>query len=135
MKNASAAHKLSGLERGPFQISLTYALVGGLWILLTTLLLRGLLDDREGVIRLHVVGASFFVATTAGLLYWLIRRGMAAFRSSIARDIAERKQAEEMLRQSEEHLRLVIQNMPVMKDAIFITALGVPAPPLSASAS
>jgi PAS domain S-box-containing protein len=42
---------------------------------------------------------------------------LARKRDRLQTEISERQQAEEALRRSEEHLRLVLQNMPVMMDA------------------
>ena len=48
---------------------------------------------------------------------WRDREGNIIGLIGIARDITERKQTEEALRESEERLRKVLENMPVMMDA------------------
>ena len=80
------------------RIVLIYALVGALWVLLSDRLLLVLTRNPATLTNLAVLKGLFYVAATAGLLYWLIHRDLDAVRL-----------AEDALRESEEHYRTLFE--------------------------
>jgi PAS domain S-box-containing protein len=90
----------------PLRISLTYAVMGGLWILFSDLLLSLILKDPVLISRIQTFKGWAFIALTSFLLYALIRRGILSL-----------KRAEHSLRQSEEVFETLVQNTT---SAIFI---------------
>ncbi len=65
-------------QRAPLRIVAYYLLFSGLWIVLSDRLLALLVPDPHWLTRLQTVKGLVFVAATALLLFWLIRRSHAA---------------------------------------------------------
>jgi PAS domain-containing protein/anti-sigma regulatory factor (Ser/Thr protein kinase) len=66
----------------PLRIAITYAVVGGLWILLSDLVALQLTDDHRTLTRIAIFKGWFFIIATAVLLYALIARAVADLRRS-----------------------------------------------------
>ena len=88
--------------RRSLRIVLIYAVVGALWILLSDRLLFALTSDPATLTNVAILKGLFYVAATAGMLYWLIHRDLDAVRL-----------AENALRESEEHYRTLFETTPV----------------------
>ncbi len=88
--------------RRSLRIVLIYAAVGTLWILLSDRLMFSLASDPATLANVTISKGLFYVAATAGMLYWLIHRDLDAVRL-----------AENALRESEEHYRTLFETTPV----------------------
>ncbi len=88
--------------RRSLRIVLIYATVGALWILFSDRLLFALTSDPATLANAGILKGLFYIAATAGMLYWLIHRDLDAFR-----------RAENALRESEEHYRTLFETTPV----------------------
>jgi PAS domain S-box-containing protein len=88
--------------RRSLRIVLIYAVVGALWILFSDRLLFALTSDPTTLTNVAILKGLGYVATTAGMLYWLIHRDLDAVRL-----------AENALRESEEHYRTLFETTPV----------------------
>jgi PAS domain S-box-containing protein len=74
-------HALGALRRHPaFRIAGAYALAAGLWILVSDQLLGLLVSDPRTFTRLATLKGWLFVATTAGLLFFLLHRQFRTLR-------------------------------------------------------
>jgi PAS domain S-box-containing protein len=73
MNNASQSQKLSPRKFISSKIAVIYALAGGLYILLSDLLLAYLVTDSTTLTRLQTIKGWFFITVTSVLLYWFIR--------------------------------------------------------------
>jgi diguanylate cyclase (GGDEF)-like protein/PAS domain S-box-containing protein len=78
-----------------------YVVVAALWILFSDLLLLNLVPDPVIFGRLSVVKGWLFVAITSGLLFYLIRRGIASIRRN-----------QQALIRSENRFRMLIEQAP-----------------------
>lgn len=94
----------------PFKVTAIYALMGALWILFSDHILGSLVSNPGTLIHWQTLKGWLYVITTAGLLYVLIHRNIAAIRSS-----------EEAVRQSEERFRNLSEEI---SDGISITIDG-----------
>lgn len=83
------------------KIAAIYFAVGVLWILFSDAALGWVVSDPSAMARLGMAKGCFYVAITAAMLYWLVRRGTARIR----RDLAELRQTEQALQEREEALR------------------------------
>ncbi len=98
----------AGKQNGPlirlsaFRIALIYAAIGGSWILLSDRALSTLVGDPALLTRLQTYKGWFYVLVTAGLLHWLIRRY-----------IAEHRQADLALQESEKRFRAIFEQAAV----------------------
>jgi PAS domain S-box-containing protein len=81
------------------KISLCYALLGWLWILWSGWLLHRLVQNPSSIAVLENVKGWFYVSVTAFLLGMVLNRCFREIRRSAASDIAQRKQAEDEMRQ------------------------------------
>jgi PAS domain S-box-containing protein len=88
--------------RRSLRIVLIYAVVGALWILFSDQLLFALTSDPTTLADVAILKGLGYVATTAGMLYWLIHRDLDTVRL-----------AENALRESEEHYRTLFETTPV----------------------
>ncbi|BBA68574.1 sensor histidine kinase [Geobacter sulfurreducens] len=64
----------NGHRRAPHQIAGIYLVVGMFWILFSDRILTGIAPEAAQLTRLQTAKGWFYVAATAGLLYWLVRR-------------------------------------------------------------
>lgn len=85
-----------------FRIALIYAVIGGLWILLSDRALSALVGDPGLLTRIQTYKGWLYVIVTAGLLHWLIRRHMA-----------EHRQADLALQESEKRFRAIFEQAAV----------------------
>ena len=90
----------SKLTKVAFRTSLIYALVAGLWILLSGKALIAFIPDPETRGRLEIYKGWAFVAVTALLLYAILRSQLR----HLAQEVTERKRVEEALRKNKEML-------------------------------
>ena len=90
------------------RVALLYALFGGLWILLSDRLLAALITDISLLTTMQTYKGWVYVAISALLIYFLLRRELAA------QEITENK-----LRESEERYRLLFETSI---DAFLLTA-------------
>jgi PAS domain S-box-containing protein len=91
--------KLSPARRVAFKIAGIYAVVALLWILFSDEIIRVLTVVPSSFSLAQTLKGSFFVATTATLLYWLVYRDIVVIRRS-----------QETLTESEERYRELIEN-------------------------
>lgn len=90
-----------------WQVALLYALFGVLWILASDQLLLSLVGgDFAMLARLQTYKGWFFIGVTALALYWLVRRA-----------VAEAREAERLLQQTEYSFRAMLEGM---RDPVFI---------------
>ena len=101
----------TGLQRRsltwlPLKLASTYFVVAALWILSSDFWLGTLVSHLGLLTSLQSIKGLLFVSVTTLVLYGLLRRSLCL-----------QQQAETMLRESEERLRVILQNMPVMLGA------------------
>jgi PAS domain S-box-containing protein len=65
------------MRLGAAHVAIAYASVGALWILLSDMAIEGIFSDQKKIIQISLVKGWFFVATTAALIYALVRRLIA----------------------------------------------------------
>jgi PAS domain S-box-containing protein len=87
-------------------IALTYAVIGTFWILMSDGLLLWAFGDRALVAAFHSFKGLGFILITALLLHRLVNR------------IAKAARAEEILRQDQQRLLVMLENMPVLVAAL-----------------
>jgi PAS domain S-box-containing protein len=68
--------RLLGLPKTPFQITLTYILLGGFWILLSDITLLTFFLPSHQFAGFEIFKGWLYILVTAGLLYTLIRRNI-----------------------------------------------------------
>ncbi|HEY6837995.1 MAG TPA: PAS domain S-box protein, partial [Geobacteraceae bacterium] len=93
------SHALKGF---PAKITLVYAAVGVLWILLSDRLLHALVADQTQFARLSTIKGWVFIVVSAAVLYRLA-----------SRDYAELLRSRESVREQEERMRTVLETLPV----------------------
>lgn len=93
----------SVLKSASFKISATYLIVAALWILLSDKILWMLVKDQDVLVGLSIFKGWFFVASTALMLYALIRK-----------DISRIKQSELEARLSEAKYREVVETANII---------------------
>lgn len=64
----------------PMRIAILYAVLGGLWILFSDKVLMVIVENSETFTRISIIKGWAYVAVTAGLLFWLVRRYAEAYR-------------------------------------------------------
>ncbi len=96
--------------RGPLVIPLLYALFAGLWILLSDRLLNALTADPDLLTQLQTIKGEVFVATTALLLFLLMRR-----------EWQRRKQRDAAIQGHEDRLHLEHTALEAAANAVVIT--------------
>lgn len=86
----------------PLKIAAIYAVAGGLWILFSDRLLASLIENIQLLTRFQTYKGWGFVAVTALLIYWLIKRYVSEIRNSA-----------ETLRKSEKYNRDLFELSPI----------------------
>jgi len=76
----------------PLRIALTYAALAGLWILLSDKLLIMLASSPAQALFMQTYKGWVFVAGTAALLYWMVRRGFKLQEQTLAQEHRLRRQ-------------------------------------------
>jgi two-component system cell cycle sensor histidine kinase/response regulator CckA len=104
--------------RFALRTSLLYALVAGLWILLSDRLLTALVSNREMLMAAQTYKGWGFVAVTALLLYVLVRTQLLRGE----KEVAARRLAQERLRESEMRFR---QFSEISTEGIILHSHGV----------
>lgn len=107
MDNANLRNRISSPAKIPLRTALIYAIVAGLWILLSDKIAGMLASDRESLVIISTYKGWFFVLTTAILLFLYIRRSLHNYTKT-----------QEALRESEERFRLLVEG--VEEYAIFL---------------
>jgi PAS domain S-box-containing protein len=92
--------------KAALRISGIYALVGGLWIILSDRLLSLLVYDRDVHSRFEILKGWFFILVTATVLMITIRRWF----SILFREMTERRRIHEELREKDEMYRILYEN-------------------------
>jgi PAS domain S-box-containing protein len=85
----------------PFKIAVLYAVIGGLWILLSDKMLGLMVHDHATITRISMYKGWVYVAFTAWLLYLLIRRDHNQLQAAVA-----------LLQESEGKYRSLFENNP-----------------------
>ncbi len=98
----------SGNKMSPLKITVIYALVGSLWILLSDKLLGLLVSNPIDITRFQTIKGWLFILITSWMLYLLIRKAITAIQES-----------QEALRKSEERYRSLID------DVLYTTKVGI----------
>ena len=86
--------------------SMVYWVVSLVWIALSDRVLAALVKNEKMFALVQTYKGWGFVTATALLLYFLLKRQLSLWEA----EVAERKHAEERLRQSEEYMRALIDN-------------------------
>jgi two-component system, OmpR family, phosphate regulon sensor histidine kinase PhoR len=120
----------TGLKAGrastPWRPVAIYAVVAGLWILLSDVLLAGLVRGLGTFVQVQVLKGWLYVAATSVLLYALIRKDTAALRESEARHRTSLESMADALFLVDSHGRIVEANKAVL--TLFgLEAAGMPA--------
>jgi PAS domain S-box-containing protein len=103
-----------------------YAVVAGLWIILSDVLLAGVVRGLGAFVQVQVLKGWFYVAATSFLLYALIRKDTAALRESEARHRASLESMADALFLVDSDGRIVEANKAVL------TLFGLEAPGMPA---
>jgi two-component system, cell cycle sensor histidine kinase and response regulator CckA len=96
------------IHSSPSRITLTYALIGALWIVVTDKAVEWLFSSDTALLYAQTIKGLLYVGTTSALVYWLARR--AAHESSC-------KFVEDQLRLSQNLLQKVLSSLG---EAVFV---------------
>ncbi|MGB7769419.1 MAG: PAS domain-containing protein [Verrucomicrobiia bacterium] len=96
------------LSKFALRISLIYAVIGSVWILLSGRVLFDLVSDPGVRVKLEIYKGWAFVVVTALLLYLLLRGQLGRWEN----EALERKRAEEALHNNDRFLKLVMDLVP-----------------------
>lgn len=110
-------HKSRSATRSALVIAVVYAVIGGLWILLSDQAVEAAFSSPEAIIRVSMLKGWFYVGATSLLLFWLIRHYMARLQSAFEREVAQLAEAQ----RSNVLLTNIIDNTD---DAIYAKDLG-----------
>lgn len=102
----------AGKPDSVFSIVLVYAILGGLWILMSDKIIASLFHDPEQLVRAGMIKGWFFVVITTLLLYALIRRQMAQLQAAHQHEM-------ELHVEQQRSLRLLAAIARASRDAIF----------------
>ncbi len=100
----------------PSKIAALYVVVGGLWILLSNMILETFAHNPALLIRVAIIKGWLYVAATAWMLYALIRRAL----SRIERSEAEARSKEAQYREFVESANSIILRLDVEGRITFI---------------
>jgi PAS domain S-box-containing protein len=100
----------STTRRSAWRVAILFALLAGLWFLLSDLLLIRLASDPVWLTRLETVKDALFVAATAVLLYFMLQR-----------ELQQLARRDTQIREIEERLRLQSTALESAANAIVIT--------------
>jgi PAS domain S-box-containing protein len=108
----------TGLKAGrastPWRPVAIYAVVAGLWILLSDVLLAGVVRGLGAFVQVQIIKGWLYVAATSALLYALIRKDTAALRESEARHRASLESMADALFLVDSQGRIVEANKAVL---------------------
>jgi PAS domain S-box-containing protein len=93
--NAAMAHAPKKPAAGVLSVVLAYALVAGLWILLSDRAAAMLFRDPEALVWASTAKGWFFVGVTSLLLYVLVRRHTSALVAAHERELAHEREREQ----------------------------------------
>ena len=105
MSNFPGGHPPQSDRLTPLMIALIYLGIGGLWIVLSDQVLAALVSDAAVLGWLQTAKGWLYVAATAALLYWLIRRSTARLQNTVTtltQEMVARQQIEAARLQAEE---------------------------------
>lgn len=97
--------------------SLIYALLAGLWILLSDRLISFIATDSFILTQMQTYKGLFFVTVTTALLYALLRAQLSSWR----REAVQRQEAQQALAVSNDYLKVVLDST---NDAILVVDAG-----------
>ncbi|MDX9991004.1 MAG: PAS domain S-box protein [Anaerolineales bacterium] len=104
------AHNLRTIA---LRTSLVYAVLSGLWILLSDRLISLVASDSSALSQMQTYKGLFFVSVTTALLYVLLRAQLSAWR----REIVQRQEAQQALAASHNYLKVILDST---NDAILV---------------
>jgi PAS domain S-box-containing protein len=112
MKNSLSTPRFPPSASIAAKVAAIYLAVGVLWILFSDAALGLVVRDPSAMAKLAMAKGCFYVAITALMLYFLVKRGTA----QINRDLAELKQTEQALQEREEALRCANRELRAISD-------------------
>jgi PAS domain S-box-containing protein len=101
----------------PVLIAMAYALIGGLWILLSDHIVETVTSDPALISRFQTIKGWVFIAATALGLYLIMRSVESLYQKQYEAEMAivsERREAGEKLKESEKRYRLLAENISDM---------------------
>jgi PAS domain S-box-containing protein len=96
-----------GGRLSPFNITVIYAIIGSLWIILSDRLLVAFIHDANILTQFQTYKGWFYIIATGWILYLLINR----YSIVVQREIADRTKSESALQESRTRIRMMLEQM------------------------